>query len=383
MLIIMMGLTGCSEGSNEVANTQIEETQETQEMPIETAQVEEADELEVDGRVKMIEQEQVFLEFPAIIEEVYVQEGSKVKAGDVLLRFSYGDYLENIESTKANIKNLENEVARLQNYINTYKAQEEAIKKELELRKYYKANDADPQLSNLYISLEAAQEALEIAKEDYIKTKEVYEVGGASQREVEAAKQQVNLKEGEVASIKNNIEVLKTSNDLRITTLEAQLEEVQTNVKASDQEVAYNLNGTQIKLAQAQTDLANMKKRLVKDNIEGDTLIALKDNQIVSKVKCIAGTRVSGNGNTLIELSNEDSLIVELEVPVEEGSQIEVGQEVTVTSEDDEGETQGTVSTILQKVIEEDDDYIPVQVKLVSNTNGFLPNQKVKAKIRI
>ena len=126
-----------------------------------------------------------------------------------------------------------------------------------------------------------------------------------------------------------------------------------------------------------------MKKRLVKDNIEGDTLIALKDNQIVSKVKCIAGTRVSGNGNTLIELSNEDSLIVELEVPVEEGSQIEVGQEVTVTSEDDEGETQGTVSTILQKVIEEDDDYIPVQVKLVSNTNGFLPNQKVKAKIRI
>ena len=170
--------------------------------------------IKVDGTVRCTEKEDIYLEFPAILEKVYVEEGDIVKKGEVLFSFNNEDYIHNITEQENQIKSLELKLKQLQSQQTVGVSEISALKEKLQLKEGYLQNNTNPKMINLVSELELAKEQLGTLQDDYNNNQEVYEAGGVSEKTLIDLKEQISIKENLIKSIEKNIDDLKSSSQL-------------------------------------------------------------------------------------------------------------------------------------------------------------------------
>ena len=339
--------------------------------------------IKVDGTVRCTEKEDIYLEFPAILEKVYVEEGDIVKKGEVLFSFNNEDYIHNITEQENQIKSLELKLKQLQSQQTVGVSEISALKEKLQLKEGYLQNNTNPKMINLVSELELAKEQLGTLQDDYNNNQEVYEAGGVSEKTLIDLKEQISIKENLIKSIEKNIEDLKSSSQLEVEDIRASIDSKKVALSNAENTLAGDIEQTNIQLQMAKDTLTHLKEKLNKAYIKNQTVITTSDNMIISEVACHKGTRTSGKEVTLIKAISQDSLIVTLEVPAEEVGYLSIGQEVNIDAYIDEVNICGTVKRVSQKAITNDEDFVAVDIEITEGKEYLRDGVAVEAELII
>lgn len=311
------------------------------------------------GAVLLDDETEVYAEGEEnIIDSILVEEGDTVNVGDLLVEYDVDDREEelnnNIRDTKREIENCElalqqltvtkseTEIAKLKSTVTSKEAALETAKNNY--------TSYSTKLSQQQSAIENAEQELKDAEKLVSDTKELLDIGGASQSEYDSAVADCNSKSNSLNDAKN------TYNDML-----AERSQAQQSITMAENDLADAKND----LADAQTPLATEEEQL-KYKQQELTLQGLKDNlsdyeKDLSELVYSTSSTVSGKvtevcvdegtyteENTIIlKVADFNRLIVSAAIEEYDAPLCELGQKVVMTSDGLEGrEYYGSITKI-------------------------------------
>jgi multidrug resistance efflux pump len=176
------------------------------------------------------------------------------------------------------------------------------------------------QISPAQATLDSANEAYDVAKKNYDRTKALVDAGANTQQQLEAAHQQLTTAESQQKSAQEQLNMLNNG-------------ATQTSIDVYKAQVAQ----AEAALKTAQTTLNN------------GTLTAPISG--VVNAKSINVGEMASPGATLVSISNPDALVVNAYAPLDIAGQLQEGQDVVVkVSEVDNVEFDGKITVINSKL---------------------------------
>ncbi len=340
--ILMLGvLTGCGEAvkANMEEMPQVAET---------TGQI------EAWGEVKGEVIKEIYIDFPAIVEEISVKEGQLVTKGEKLMTFNASPYKQSIliKEKEAALEKISSEGA-LTDYMGQSK-NINALKEELNLLEKSINDPQEPELLSIESGLTEAKGQLRELLADYKLQKDLLEVGGTSQKVLTDLEiQKVNL-ENQVATLEAKKNNWRKQKLVQIEKLKAQI--------ATTQDALTNTlkgNGT-IKETQGLKDevsalqIEMMKDKLEKSYLKDQTIICDLEEAIVSKVNVTLGSRLGEESGCVLCLIDRSSLKITAHVPEEFIKSVALGNKVEIVPYTDKTVTlSGIVTAISNEVVKE------------------------------
>ena len=186
LLLLLLALAGCGE------STEVQEEEEAPDaIAVEIQRVERGSisaESTVSGQVAAGDQESVFVALSAQCKDVYVEMGDTVTAGQALFTLDISGTLDNIQTTSMSM-----ETAR-----KSYQEQAALLSQQLE--------QANSQLTQANAQLEQAESQLALAEKNLSDTQALFEIGAASQYEVDTAKLNADNARIGVDSVKMSVQ---------------------------------------------------------------------------------------------------------------------------------------------------------------------------------
>lgn len=254
------------------------------------------------------------------IKEIKVQEGSKIKAGDLVAVLDSQEGSIRLEDADISIKNAENEIGKLEDG-----NRKEEIKAQQALVEQGKAsiNQGEAALEAAKNSMSNIQNNLNYKKKIYEDTLKLNESGAESKYKVDAAKNEVDNLE---ASLKNqgaaveSAEAQVNNNKAQLTVAIEKLNLLVNGAKERDKTTA------EYGLEKAKKDYELSKISIEKSNIKSDVEGILETVNFKKGEFVNAGTPVA----TLIDNKN---IWVKVYVPENILSNLSLGKEVKIKSD--------------------------------------------------
>lgn len=287
-LVVALMLSGC--GSTNNGNTS--NNSKTAETTAEQAK----NKYIMAGKIEANDQANIASKISARVSEVLVDVGSKVNAGDTIVKLDTQDLQAQVNQAQAAVDTAN---ATLTNAMNSTRPE---------------------QISQAQATLDSANEAYDVAKKSYDRTKALVDAGANTQQQLEAAHQQLTTAESQQKSAQEQLNMLNNG-------------ATQTSIDVYKAQVAQ----AEAALKTAQTTLSN------------GTLTAPISG--VVNAKSINVGEMASPGATLVSISNPDALVVNAYAPLDIAGQLQEGQDVVVkVSEVDNVEFDGKITVINSKL---------------------------------
>ncbi|WP_026888491.1 efflux RND transporter periplasmic adaptor subunit [Clostridium beijerinckii] len=287
-LVVALMLSGC--GSTNNGNTS--NNSKTAETTSEQAK----NKYIMAGKIEANDQANIASKISARVSEVLVDVGSKVNAGDTIVKLDTQDLQAQVNQAQAAVDTAN---ATLTNAMNSTRPE---------------------QISQAQATLDSANEAYDVAKKNYDRTKALVDAGANTQQQLEAAHQQLTTAESQQKSAQEQLNMLNNG-------------ATQTSIDVYKAQVAQ----AEAALKTAQTTLNN------------GTLTAPISG--VVNAKSINVGEMASPGATLVSISNPDALVVNAYAPLDIAGQLQEGQDVVVkVSEVDNVEFDGKITVINSKL---------------------------------
>jgi Multidrug resistance efflux pump len=287
-LILGMMLSGCNASNNANVTNIIQDKkniqEETKTKYIMAGKIDSSDQLNISSKIS------------ARVSEVLVDVGSKVNAGDVIIKLDTQELQAQVDQAQAAVNTAN---ASLANAMNTSRPE---------------------QIAQAQASLDSAVESYNVASKNYERVKILFDQGSNTQQQLESAHQQLVGAESQKKSSEEQLNMLKNgSTESAIGVYKAQVAQSEAALKT------------------AQTALSNGS---ITSPISG-----------VVNSKSINVGEMASPGSVLASISNPDALVVNAYAPLDIIDQLKEGQEVAVkVSEIENTEFNGRITVINSKL---------------------------------
>lgn len=373
MLCVLFLFTGCNKDTQET-NNDIETT---------TDQIVEEASIDVFGEVKVDTIKEIIIDFPATVENIYIKDGQKIKKGDKIISLSFDSYEIDIKKKQNEINFYENQLAQLRQNINPLSSEVVKIKNELNIKQGYLLNDSDPDVQKLKRSLEIAESELNVAKKEHEVNKEIYDMQGISDEELELSLRNLQAKEKAKKDILQEIEQIKINRKLEVDQLNASLSSTQAQASNTDMQKVSEILELESKLEIAKLDLEIMQKKLSKSFLKDKSIIADIDNMIVYDILCNEGSMIDASSGAIIKGMNEDTLFVSADIPEEFINKVKVGSSADIVPYADKNIVlKGSVVRLSEKAIKQNGEtIIKADISIEGEKSILKPGLTVDIKI--
>lgn len=371
ILCLAATLAGCSGKAAKETSTEEVETQE----------VSETSSIDVFGEVKVERAREIIIDFPATVAKIHIKDDQKAKKGDPLIALDFNEYEMNIVKKQNEIALYEGQIKNLQQNMNPGSAEVSRLQKELNVKQGYL--NSDPDIQALQRSLELVNTEILTAKKEYEVSKELFDIGSISPKELEDAKQKLSLKEKEKKDLQASMEKIKTNREIEVAGLAAALKSSQAQLSNTDIQKATSILELESKLETAKIDLNLMQDKLNKSYIKDQAIIADTDNIIIYDLNCSEGSVIGKGEAPVMRLMDENTLFVSVDIPEEFISQVATGSKADIVPYADKGQAiQGKVIRLADRAIKQNGETIIKADIAVEGDKGILkPGLTVDVKI--
>lgn len=283
------------------------------------------------GKVMADTIREVYIDFPAITEEIKVKEGEYVKKGAPLIVLDDTAYKNQIIKKEQEIKRLQVQQANIQKQVEPSGIELLQIKNELSLKQAKMQAGTDPDVVALQEQIKLMTEEIQEAQKLYEANKQLNSLESLSDTELKVS--ELKLKELEKAKKEAEVRLnsLKSDKELEISNLNTALQAKQTVANNSNSSLLADAEVLGLQIQNAQLELEDMKAKLDKVYLKGDTIIADKDS-IVEKVGVKLGSVLGQEGSGItLSLVDQASLVVTVDVPENFIQQVTIGDKAEVT----------------------------------------------------
>lgn len=340
MIAIILFSAGCAKKDAEDAMAQQE--QEQQKAPIQQT-------VQAFGVVKTKQVKGIMLDLPASIEKLHVQEGQKVKKGDVLITLSLKEIEEQIKEKEDSLK-----IAKLE----LQKLLEDAGDKNNENIDY------EPDIIQAKNNLEKMQMEYEKLEKDFKNKEAMLQNGAISQNEFDDSKIILKQKQKEIENDKVRLEDMKNK-----------------------QRISNNKNALDIKIREQniislKSQLQTLKDKIAESGIKGNEIICDIPNGVIEKINNSAGDRINAE-KQIMSILDLDTLIVQANVSEDFIKNIKVGSKAIINPlANPDKEYEGTISRISNMAVQENGEtVVPVEITITEVDDSLLPNFNINIKI--
>ncbi len=300
------------------------------------------------GVVKTKQVKGIMLDLPASIAKLHVQEGQRVKKGDVLITLSLKEIEEQIKEKEDSLKIAELELQKLLEDIGDNN----------------KNIDYEPEIIQANNNLVKVQIEYEKLEKD-LKNKEVMlKEGAISQNEYDDSRVVLEQKQKELENDKIRLEALKN------------------NQRTSNNKDALDIKIKEQNIASLKSQLQTLKDKIAESGIKGNEIICDIPNGVIEKINNAAGDRLNAE-KQIMSILDLDTLIVQANVAEDFIKDIKVGSKAIVNPLANPGkEYEGTISRISNMAVQENGEtVVPVEITLTKVDDFLLPNFNMNIKV--
>jgi len=368
MLVTIMGVS-CAGCGNTAVASEVSEAVSTEEKA----------EISAFGKAEAIDAEEIYIDFPARVVDVLVEEGQEIRHGDKLVTLDYEEYKNTIASAMVkkeldgvNTQDSVQEISAINDQINS-------LQKQKDVKQSY-LQDNNYQIQTLKNSLKVVEDKIQKAQDDLKAEQDLLEAGASTEDVVKNMRLNIEALNNEKENLEKQLQSFKESTAIEVEQLNASIqgkkdEMVQkqdTNSRAASKE----------KLSSQMSDIniENMNAKLSKNYINANDVVSDLEHAIVEEISCEKGSFIGSNGPTYcMKLLDEDSVQIVADVPEEFISQITEGQSCKVVPYyDNTQELEGKVARIEKRAVKKDGEVIvKVYVDLVDPSFFIIPGLSV------
>ncbi|MGL4345184.1 MAG: HlyD family secretion protein [Cellulosilyticaceae bacterium] len=340
--------------------------------------------IDVDGEVIASDTQTMTLECPGRITTVFIKEGQIVSKDDPLMALDLTSYLSQITLKENELEVAKIKLTQLQQTLNPQVVTLNQLKNTWGTENTKMTEGTAEQLLQLQNALRLAQEAEVLAKEDYEAAAALDEVGAISANELKNLAQIHEIKMQETQNLVLQISEFK---DKQKTTLD----ELMTQIKSQEALLSNVERDKEAQLAMSTKEVESleilvqdMQDKIHNDWMKDSTIIAPKDQMIVTEVMGKPGMQLQQVTTPLITLVDQGSLSIEIKIPEEYSGDIKVGQEVQITPVGVEtGKFQTKIKSIAYQVEESyGENIIRAELELLpKDMVGLRLGQSIEAQI--
>lgn len=270
------------------------------------------------------------------ITQILVQDGARVQQGQVLVRLDSDDSEAARMQAKANLDRAQARLAELEAGSRPEEiALAEARLNQAEARlANAKAGASPEEIAQAQAQLEAAKAEAELAKSRVSRYQQLRESGAISQDRLEGYIQEERTATAKQQEAERRLEALRKGRSSDIEQLTAAVEQERQSLQQLK-------NGTRKEeIAQARSQVAEAAAQVRASEVKvRDTKIVAPITGIVGNIPAKVGDFVS-KGDTLTTVTQNQSLEIQLSIPLEKGPELRLGQ--TVERIDDKENVLGT-----------------------------------------
>ena len=332
---VMLLSTSCSKPS-EPANSQATPTPEQKQM------------VEAFGVIKVTDKRDINLDFAAVVEQLLVKEGQKVKQDEPLLKLDINDYETQIRNRQHDLNSARLEVKKLQN----------------QLKADTLENNDDPDVKKLLGDLQFAENAYQKALKEQEGQEALYKAGSLSQHDYDEFQKAVDSKKKDVEDINHELSIALNNN------------------QKGNKEIYDSMAIQNEKVASVESEIETLKNKINKAYIKDGSIVSDVPNGIVYEIGYSEGDVVSSE-KKLLSIMNLDSMIVEADVAEEFIKDVKVGAGVEIVPLADKSKKyKGKVTRISgNAVVQNGETVIPVEISIDNKDDFLLPNFNVDVSI--
>ncbi|MCE5219750.1 MAG: HlyD family efflux transporter periplasmic adaptor subunit [Clostridium sp.] len=254
------------------------------------------------------------------IKEIKMNEGDKVKQGDLVATIYYNESSLNLENSEISIKNAENNLAKVQegNRIEEIKAQEALVNQAQSLVK-----QGETALETTQNNVTTAQSNYDYKKKIYDDTVTLYESGAITKYNKDMAKNDLD-------NISSTLDNAKTS----LKSVQAQVDNYKAQLDAATQKLTLLVNGATERdknTAEYNLEQAKNNYEISKSQLDKSSVIAFTDG-IIESVNFKPGEYLTP-GSSVATLLDDENLWVKIYVPESILPKIKLDEEVVLKSD--------------------------------------------------
>lgn len=301
------------------------------------------------GVVKTKQVKGIMVDLPATIEKVHVQEGQRVKKGDVLITLSLKEIEEQIKEKEDSLKIAKLELEKLLEDVGD---------------KNNENIDYEPEIIQAKNNLEKAQMEYDKLEKDLKNKEAMLEKGGISQNEFDESKVILEQKQKEIENDKIRLEDLKNK-----------------------QRISNNKNALDIKIKEQnivslKSQLQTLKDKIAQSGIKGNEIICDIPNGVIEKINNASGDRLNAE-KQIMSILDLDTLIVQANVAEDFIKDIKVGSKAVINPlANPDKEYEGTISRISNMAVQDNGEtVVPVEITITEVDESLLPNFNINIKI--
>lgn len=339
------------------------------------------DTIEASGVVKSDNRETIFIDFPAVIKKIHVDEGERVKKGDALFTLDIEEFdnqiLDKERTLNISKMQLENIKANSIKEKNSIKIEEQEVKiskDELDKKTKEFNKNSNPDIKKLNNQLIQAKEKYAAALEDLKKKKQLYEIDAVSKQEYDEFIRFVEDKKRAVEDIEFSIESKNDDLKREIEDLKVSIDQKERSIKLSKEKVESNENVRiqQERVANIESELQRLKSKKIQQYLKENNIITQLNDGIVYEIKPVEGDEVS-EGSNIISVLDAKQMYIEADIAEKNGKDVKVGANVIIKPLADKSRVyKGKVTDVFSKAVEKSGDtYIRVKIS-IENSDGFL-----------
>ncbi len=254
------------------------------------------------------------------IKEIKINEGEKVKQGDLVATIYSTDSSLNLQGAEISIKNAENNLAKIQdgNRVEEIKAQEALV------------NQAQAQIKQGETALEKAQNDVSAAQNNYDYKKKRYDDAVTLYESGASTKNNADMAKNDLDNVSSTLDNAKVS----LKGVQAQVDSYKAQLDAATQKLNLLVDGASERdknAAEYNLDQAKNNYDISKSQLDKGNMFAFTDGTIQS-VNFNPGEYLTP-GSSIATLVDDENLWVKIFVPESVLSKINIDQEVVLKSD--------------------------------------------------
>ncbi len=293
------------------------------------------------GTVQTKDVQGIMLDLPANIEKIHVQEGDKVKKGDVLITL--------------NLKEIEGQIQEKEDALRVSK---------LEVEKMTAQKDDNSQIVQAENNLQSLEDEYNELNNELNNKAEFLKEGAISQNDYDEFKKTVDNKAKEVENSKISLESLKQNSEVNKKVDVLNLEIKKQNVEALER------------------SLEILNDKIKKSGLEGNKIICDVENGVINKIYNAVGDRLNPE-KQIMSILDMDTLVVKANVVEDFIKDVSLGNKATIIPlADTSKQYEGSVTRIANMaVVDNGETVIPVEITVENVDEFLLPNSNVNIQI--
>ena len=312
--------------------------------------------IEAFGLVKAEESKDVIIDFPAVVQEVLVNEGQKLSLNDPILTLDLSQYQSQISD-----KNNELNIAKLE------------YQRVIKILQGLSQENKEIEINKLENDLEYSKKLFVQVAEDHNSKQKLYEVGAISQETQNQSNRSLDEAKKSVDAIDYELQLASSENKRSIEQLRIQqgIERDQLNIQSE-------------RILLIENNLLDLKDKLNKSYIIGNQIVSDYKTATIHDITYATGHMID-TSRKAFSIINLDSLIIEANVVEEFIRDIKVGAPVRIVPIADRArEYKGSVVYISQMAFPDNGEtVIPVRITIDNIDSFLLPNYNVDVFIDV